>query len=412
MTLFAYEAVDSGGTRKSGEIQARSRSEALGKLRTQALQPIRLTERSLDSRKVEPVEKVASAPSGPIRLKSSEVIYFTDEISDLLDAGLQLDPALKIMEQRLRKSNLTRVVTSVRQQICDGKPFSQALRMVSDSFGELYCSMVAAGEVSGTLPQILKRQVGYLVTISELRSRVLQALIYPAFLTSAGLVLLFIFMSVLVPQLSVLFEKTGRSLPLPTRILIASGEFASNYWWAVLLAGGLSGTAFWRIIGTPAGRRWWDRVQLKLPLVGPILCCRFYAQFAHTLANLSGNGLPLLTGLELLARSTPNSHLRSSLDQVVEAVREGKSLSRTMNKVGNFPELMIDLVSVGEQSGDMAAAFRKIGDRYDKELNLRIKQLTAFVQPVIIMAMALLVGLVAYSILTGIFQAVAGLRTK
>jgi type II secretory pathway component PulF len=412
MTLFAYEAVDSAGARKSGEIQARSRAEALGKLRTQALQPIRLSERSGVVGKSEPAEKPVNFPAGPVRLKSAEVIYFTDEVSDLLDAGLQLDPALKVMEQRLRKSNLTRVVTSVRQQICDGKPFSQALRTSSDSFGELYCSMVAAGEVSGTLPQILKRQVGYLQTISELRSRVLQALIYPAFLSSAGLVLLFIFMSVLVPQLSVLFEKTGRGLPLPTRILIGLGEFASGYWWAVLLGGGLAGVAFWRIIGTPNGRLWWDRVQLKLPLVGPILSCRFYAQFSHTLANLSGNGLPLLTGLELLARSTPNVYLRSSLDQVVDAVREGKSLSRTMNKVGNFPELMIDLVSVGEQTGDMAAAFRKIGDRYDKELNLRIKQLTAFVQPVIIVVMALLVGLVAYSILTGIFQAVAGLRTK
>lgn len=406
---FAYEAVDGSGLRKSGDIVARSRAEALGQLQAQALQPVRLQERGEANRLVKPAEPVVT---GPVRLKSAEIVYFTEEISDLLDGGLQLDPALKVMEQRVRKSGLTRVVVSVRQQICDGKPFSQALRAASDSFGELYCSMVSAGEVSGTLPQILQRQVGYLVTINELRSRVVQALIYPAFLCGAGLVLLFVFMTVLVPQLSELFNKTGRGLPLPTRVLIAGGEFAANYWWMVLLAVAAGGAVFWRVISLPGGRRWWDRVQLRLPLVGPILCCRFYAQFAHTLANLSGNGLPLLTGLELLARSTPNVHLRANLEKVVESVQEGKALSRTMARSGEFPELMIDLVAVGEQTGNIASSFRKVGDRYDKELNLRIKQLTAFIQPVIIVIMALLVGVVAYSILTGIFQAVAGLRTK
>jgi type II secretory pathway component PulF len=408
MTRFAYEAVDRAGLRRSGEIVARSRLEALGKLQTQALQPVRLLERGDQAKK--PPESPTSKEA--VHLTSAEVISFTDEISDLLDAGLQLDPALKIMEQRLRKSALTQVVSLVRQQICDGKPFSQALRSASNSFGALYCSMVAAGEVSGTLPQILRRQVSYLVTISELRGKVLQALIYPTFLCGAGFVLMMIFMSVLVPQLSVLFEKTGKGLPLATRVLIASGEFVSVYWWEIVFAVGIAGVLFWRVVSTPGGRLWWDRVQLTVPLVGPILSCRFHAQFAHTLANLSGNGLPLLTGLDLLAHSTPNVHLRGRLELVVESVQEGKALSRTMSKVGGFPNLMIDLVSVGEQTGDIGNAFRKIGNRYDKELDLRIKQLTAFIQPVIIVFMALLVGVVAYSILTGIFQAVSGLRTK
>lgn len=418
MIRFSYEAFSSSGTRTQGELTARSRGEALSMLQREALQPTRLREVSTFEEK----EKSASKPKteakaqpvptgGKLTLREKDIVYFTEELSDLLEAGLQLDPALKIMEQRTDKSNLTIAIGQIRQQICDGVRFSQALRSTSKSFGELFCSVVAAGEVSGALPELLRRQVGYLNTINELRSKVVQALIYPSFIFGAGIVLLCIFMSILVPQLSVLFTKTGRSLPLPTRILIGCSDIFSHYWWLIGIIIASLVIGFWKLTGTPAGKLWWHRVQLRIPLVGDILSSRFYAQFAHTLANLTANALPLLTGLQLLTRSTGNVYLREKLERISERVGEGGSLARAMAKIGPFPSLMVDLVSVGEQTGDLSTSFRKIGTRYDKDLNLRIQRLTAFIQPVIIVLMALVVGVVAYSILAGIFQAVAGLKT-
>ncbi|MEO6054700.1 MAG: type II secretion system F family protein [Chthoniobacterales bacterium] len=416
MIRFSYEAFSNSGTKTQGELTARSRGEALSLLQRDALQPTRLRElaaiepESGESPKSKKVE-VKTLPSGALTLREKDIVYFTEELSDLLEAGLQLDPALRIMEQRTDKSNLTIAITQIRQQICDGVRFSHALRNTSKSFGELFCSVVAAGEMSGALPELLRRQVGYLTTISELRSKVVQALIYPSFIFGAGVLLLCIFMSILVPQLSVLFNKTGRTLPLPTRILIGSSDLFAQYWWLIVLLVILGAVSFWKLITSPGGKFWWHRVQLKIPLVGEILSSRFYAQFAHTLANLTANALPLLTGLDLLSHSTPNVFLRERLMRITERVSEGGSLARAMGKVGPFPGLMIDLVSVGEQTGDISTAFRKIGTRYDKDLNLLIQRLTAFIQPVIIIIMAFVVGIVAYSILAGIFQAVAGLRT-
>lgn len=412
MTTFNYEAITASGGRERGHIQASGRSDALRALQNRSLQPVSLKEQGSSSAMENQAGSEAELPTGPVVLKKTEIIYFTEEVADLLDAGLQLDPALHIMEKRLRKSALTQAVSNMRRMICDGKPFSLALRSVSKSFGELYCSMVAAGELSGTLPQILKRQAGYLITINELRNRIVQALIYPSFIFVAGFILLFVFMSVLVPQLSVLFEKTGRSLPIPTRLLIGLSNIVLGYWWAILIAIAAGSLGFNRFIATARGRQWWDRAQLHIPLVGPILQCRFFAQFAQTLATLSANGVPLLTGLELFARSIGNVYLRSSLSRVVESVGEGKALSRALAQVDLFPPLVTDLVAVGEQTGDLSHAFRKIGARYDGELNVKIKRLTAFIQPVIVLIMALLVGVMAYSILAGIFQAVAGLRAN
>jgi type II secretory pathway component PulF len=194
-------------------------------------------------------------------------------------------------------------------------------------------------------------------------------------------------------------------------MLIGCSDAFSHYWWLMLIVVALVSGVFWKMISSASGKMWWHRAQLKIPLIGDILSSRFYAQFAHTLANLTANALPLLTGLNLLTHSMSNVYLKQRLEHITERVGEGGSLARAMAKIGPFPSLMVDLVSVGEQTGDLSAAFRKIGTRYDKELNLRIQRLTAFIQPVIIIIMALIVGVVAYSILAGIFQAVAGLRT-
>jgi type II secretory pathway component PulF len=410
MPSFLYEAVSRRGERVRGELIAQSRAEAFRKLDHERLQPIKIEEKDGAARAIAVVDRPERLAK--VRLSRTQIILFTEELSDLLDAGLQIEQALRVMEARKEFSKIKQIATALRQSVREGSSLSNALRQVSSSFGDLYCNLVSAGEISGSLPQLLKRQATFLATIDDLQKRVVSALIYPAMIFTLGLGLIFLFMTYLVPQMTVLFEKTGKNVPFLTKLLIEVSAFFSHYWWAILATVFLAGFGFWQLIRHPRGKKWWHRVQLKIPLVGGVLKGRFYAQFAQTLANLLGNGLPLLNALQLMRGATLNEHWRRSLTGVTDFVGEGGAFSRGLQRLTDFPSLFIDMVAVGEQTGDLAKALDKVGTKYEKELNLRIQRLTSMVQPVIILIMAGMVGVIAYSIINGIFDAVSGLQTR
>jgi type II secretory pathway component PulF len=407
--IYDYQAVTQSGERVNGELEAQSRSEAFRKLDKQRVQPLLLKEKNEASKGTKPQKKEAQAPIRNIRVSKGGVILFTEEMSDLLDAGLQLEPALKIMEDRKELSGIKHVASALRQHVREGSSLSNALRVVSPSFGPLYCNLVAAGELSGSLPVLLKRQATFLVAIDDLQKKVISALIYPSVIFVLGIGLIILFMTCLVPQLTTLIQKTGKELPLQTRILIDASSIFSNDWWAILAGIVAVVIGFQQTIKTERGRKWWHRTQLKLPLFGPVLNGRFLAQFSQTMSNLVGNGIPLLTGLRLMNNATSNAYLQGLMNKVIDMVGEGGSLSRALQRVGGFPPLFIDMIAVGEQTGDLAKALDKVGRRYDKELNIRIQRLTALVPPVVILIMAVMVGLIASSIINGIFDATSGL---
>jgi type II secretory pathway component PulF len=410
MPSFLYEAVSRAGERVRGELVAQNRAEAFRKLDRDRLQPIKIQEKDGATSSAQPVSQPRAFTK--IGLSRGQIILFTEELSDLLDAGLQIEQALRVMEARKELSKIKQIAAALRQRVREGSSLSNALRQVSSSFGDLYCNLVSAGEISGSLPQLLKRQADFLATIDDLQKKVVSALIYPAMIFVLGLGLIFLFMTYLVPQMTVLFEKTGKNVPFLTRLLIEVSAFFSHYWWAILAFVALASFGFWQLIRHPRGKKWWHRVQLKIPVVGSILKGRFYAQFAQTLANLLGNGLPLLSAMQLMRGATLNEHWRRALSEVTDYVGEGGAFSRGLQRLTDFPSLFIDMVAVGEQTGDMARALDKVGKKYDKELNLRIQRLTSMVQPVIILVMALMVGVIAYSIINGIFDAVSGLQTR
>jgi type II secretory pathway component PulF len=414
MALFSYNAVSQDGGRVSGQVEAQSRAEAFRKLDRERLQPISLVQQDgvETSEATRPRSSDEPVETRNIRLSGSQIILFTEEMSDLLDAGMQLEPALRVMEGRNELSSIKTVASALRQQVREGNSLSNALRVVSPSFGDLFCNLVAAGELSGSLPELLRRQAVFLVTLDDLRKKVVSALIYPAMIFVLGIGLIFLFMSYLVPQLTTLFQKTGRDLPVLTRVLVQTSDVFSHYWWAILASIVAVVVGFLQTIRMPFGRQWWHRTQLRLPLFGSVLRGRFYAQFSETMANLIANGIPLLNSLRLMTSAIGNLHIRGLMEKVVEMVREGGTLSRALQRTGEFPPLFIDMILVGEQTGDLAKALERVGRRYDKELNIKIQRLTALVQPVVILVMAAMVGVIAYSIINGIFDAVSGLRPQ
>ena len=410
MPRFLYEAVSRAGERVRGELVAQNRAEAFRQLDRDRLQPIKIQEKDGVTSSAQPVGQPRSLTK--VSLSRGQVILFTEELSDLLDAGLQIEQALRVMEARKELSKIKQIAAALRQRVREGSSLSNALRQVSSSFGDLYCNLVSAGEISGSLPELLKRQAAFLATIDDLQKKVVSALIYPAMIFVLGLGLIFLFMTYLVPQMTLLFEKTGKNVPFLTRLLIEVSAFFSHYWWAILASIALVSFGFWQLIRHPRGKKWWHRVQLKIPVFGSVLRGRFYAQFAQTLANLLGNGLPLLSAMQLMRGATLNEHWRRALSEVTDYVGEGGAFSRGLQRLTDFPSLFIDMVAVGEQTGDLAKALDKVGKKYDKELNLRIQRLTSMVQPVIILVMAVMVGVIAYSIINGIFDAVSGLQTR
>jgi len=429
MPIFAYKALASNGSVTTGELDAADRPEALKMLDRKGLQPVNLKESSGSSpmarkptgnKKAKAEEtprqsaktdaKEDEIPEGPIKLKRSEVVLFTEELSDMLSAGLQLEPALKSMENRQELGNLKAVSFKIRQIVRDGVNFSVALKKVSPSFGSLYCSLAAAGEASGALDTILKRQAHYLKTLAELQARLILAMIYPAFLVLAGIGVSIVFVTTLIPQLTQLIESTpGGKIPLGAAILIGISDFLSK-WWLVLVLTLIAAAIFfkaWR--DNDANKPAWDRMKLKLPLIGRVITSRFYVQFLETMANLVGNGLPLLRALELSRDATQNRSLRVELDKVIDQVGDGRSFSKALIRNGAFPPLLIDMISVGEQTGKIDQSLRRAAERYDKELDKDLQRIMALIMPTVLIIMAGLIGTMAYLMITAIFQTISNL---
>ncbi len=428
MPTFAYKALANNGTVTSGEIEAIDRPEALRVLDRKGLQPVNLKETAgaVSNRKIaantkakaeekdrpapKADEKDQAIPDGPIKLKRSEVVLFTEELSDMLSAGLQLEPALKSMESRQELGNLKAVSFKIRQIVRDGVNFSVALKKVSPSFGPLYCSLAAAGEASGALDTILQRQAHYLKTLAELQSRLILAMIYPAFLVLAGIGVSIVFVTTLIPQLTALIKSTpGGKIPLGAAILIAVSNFLSH-WWIVIVLVLIAVAIFFKAWKeNEANKGTWDRLKLKLPLLGPVITSRFYVQFLETMANLVGNGLPLLRALELSRDATQNRSLRVELDKVIAQVGDGRAFSKALIRNGAFPPLLIDMISVGEQTGKIDVSLRRAAERFDKELDKDLQRIMALIMPSVLILMAGLIGTMAYLMITAIFQTISNL---
>lgn len=412
MPSFTYTALNPAGQTITGSLAVGSRAEAFRKLEAQALTPVKVTEDAKASKAGAAANSTKATSNEPVKLKRAQIILFTEELADLLDGGLQIDQALRVMNERQEAPALRQVSAILREHIREGATVAKALKKASPSFDDLYCNLVAAGEVSGTLAPILRRLSQNLAVIAELQAKVTQAMIYPAFLIGACAVLMIVFMTVMVPQITDLLAKSGQKLPFATQMLISFNNFLASWWWVMLSVVIIIALSFKAYIATPKGLMWWHQTKLQTPLFGPVIATRFYAQFAHSMGSLVGNGVPLLNSIRLVSKISANVFIQSLLARVNGLVSEGSSLSNSLKKVGHFPMMLVDMIAVGEQTGEIGKSLEKAATRYDKELDKRIKRMTALISPVIIVFMAVIVGVVAYSIISAVFQSVNGIKSR
>jgi type II secretory pathway component PulF len=417
MPAFTYSAHGPNGI-VTGTLTASDRGEAFALLGKQRLQPFKLeidgkSGTSAGSKTAVTTARKAvadAATNGPIKLKLAQVVLFVEELSDLIAAGIQLEPALGTMERRRELSGIKTLAAVLRSKVRDGMSFSKAVAATSPSFGNLFCSLASAGEASGSLDKVLKRQAAYLRSQQALRSKILFAMIYPAFLIVAALSVTTLFVVYLIPQLMELLDSTGGSLPTGALIILKISDAVKQWWWLLLIGGVSAFILFKAWAARPESEVPYAKLQLRLPLFGSVLNTRFHVQFLETLANLVGNGLSMMQAMQLTQQATDNAFLRRELDGVIRHVAEGVPLSRALDRSGHFPPLLIDIVSVGEQTGHLAEALDKGAERFDRELGKRIDKMTAMIQPAIVCLMAGLVGVMAYMMITTIFQTISSMK--
>ena len=417
MSRFQYRALKGGGEVAEGAADGRNRAEVMRQLSARGLQVLSVKEVSEISgarskEKAGTPEKPTPNAPQENRFNSKQLIQFTEELSDLLAAGVQLDSALSSIAKRSESPLIGRVAQVCYEKVRDGAPLATALRQASPSFNDLYCNLVAAGEVSGALGDILKRQVSYLTTMAELRGKLATALIYPSFLIASGLGVGSMFVFFLIPKLQRLVESTGGTLPPVAKFMMDLGEFFRNHWIAVfaLIAVALViGSAMFR---RPSVKYAWDEQKLRIPMVGKLVLTRFNVQFVETLSNLLSNGLPLVKALQLVEGTTPNRHIHARINVIKEKVSEGALLNRSMEKAQVFEPGLIDMVRIGEDTGKLSESMSKAGERLDREFSRSIDRIASVIQPAIILVMSVLVGVMAYMMISVIYETISVLRNR
>ncbi len=412
MPEFAYRARNAQGHLVEGVLDCPDRAVAIRQIELQQCIPIRIdlvgAESKINRRNVAAPARATQS----LKIPYGQLLVFTEQLAHLLQAGMTLDEGLSILEKRLKQSRVQQMTHALHQALIDGRSFSQSLSEFPRIFPPLYVNMVAAGEASGALSQILLRLVKHLMQAKDLRDRVQQALIYPAFLALAGAILITVFITFMVPQLTGFMSQTGGALPLPTRILVHIHHAITGYWWigALLAVGVIVG--FRAFVRSDEGRTAWDRFRLVIPGYGRIIRHRHYAQFARTLGTLMENGIPLLRSLDLVTEIAGNRFLELKLSEVRRAVIDGATLSVALQEQKLFPDLLTDMMAVGEQTGHFAETMQAIADVYERELDRTVAVISQLIPPVIIVVIAVLVGFVVYSILSAVFEMTHSLQFR
>ncbi len=412
MPQFAYRARDAQGGLVEGVLDCADRSVAIRQIEQQRCIPIRI-EPVEEAPKAAPRERstITSATQN-LKIPHSQLLVFTEQLAHLLQAGMTLDEGLSILEKRLKQPRVQQLTRRLHQGLIEGRSFSQALRDFPRIFPPLYVNLVAAGEASGALPEILLRLVKHLMQAKNLRDSVQQALIYPAALALAGLILITVFITFLVPQLTQFLSQTGGALPLPTRILLKVHRMITVYWWVgVLLAIGAS-VGFRAFVRSDEGRLLWDRFRLAIPGYGRVVRHRYYAQFSRTLGTLMENGIPLLRSLDLVTEIAGNRFLESKLVEAKRAVVDGATLSAALSAQHLFPDLFTDMLAVGEQTGRFAETMQTIADVYERELDRAVNIISALIPILIILLIAIVVALIVFSILSAVFEMTHSLQLR
>jgi type II secretory pathway component PulF len=399
MPQFRYHAKAESGASLQGVIEAADRPHALQQLK--AMGYFLLSVEPHDPRK-QWWQRFAGGR--PARVNARDVALLTRQLGNLLAAGLLVTQSLRILARQCAKPAASQLIETLAQRVEGSKMLSAAMAEYPHVFGPQYTSIVRAGEEGGTLPAALTQLAEYLQTDAKFREQVRSALLYPAFLCVCALVVVTVLMTFVIPRFLSLFAMFGQNLPLPTRILIATSSFLAAWWpvfavgAAVLVAGCL------QVLRTEQGRLHWHRAKLRLPVLGAASLKAEMAVFSQTLAALTRSGVQIVQALQIASDTLGNCFLAARVRQVIEAVRQGSSLNEAMQKQEVFPEVLVSMTAVGEQSGQLDDLIQNAAQVLREESQRAIQRLTMLLEPTLIIVLGGIVAVIVAAILLPIFS--------
>jgi len=391
---FHYRAVAADGRLRTGVITADSNKSVARELMRQGLTPVYVGFE----------EKKSSALNLPSfgAGRRRDVLFFTQELSTLLNSGVPLDRALSITSELTTRPQFRAIVLEILRSIKGGKSLADALALHPAFFSELFINMVRAGEASGSLGVIFERLAAFERSRDELRSYIVSAMIYPSLLAMVGVGSIFIILNFVVPRFAGIFDDSHMKIPLPTLIMLQASHVVQQWWWIVALALLALIVAFRTYVGTPAGRFWWDTNRMKIPILGDALQKAETSRFARAMSTLVGNTVPLVQSLHISSGILFNSRMAGALRDVAQGVKRGEGISQPLARTKMFPPLASHLLTVGEETGKLDVMFARMADIYEEETRASIKRFTAIFEPLVILIMGIIVGSLVLSMLIAI----------
>lgn len=404
MSNFIYKAIDNQGKITSGRLNSLSESAAADKLNYLGYRVISLIQEKT------PLSSIDNFLAGFSRVKIEDLVMYNVQLSSMIAAGLSLPNSLHILIEQLENKKLKGVTQDIYQNIKSGSSFSEALRKHPDVFSSLFTNMVKSGEVAGNLEDVLKRLAVFAEKEAELKQKVMTALFYPIILTVLGVgVVTFIVLTVL-PAFVKIFMDAGVPLPLPTAILYYTNVMIRTYWLYILIVMGGSFAAFGWFKKTAKGKETIDKIVFAAPVLGNLIRKITIARFARTLSALLSSGVSMLEALETTEKTLDNTVMSKIVRKVYNSVSKGENLTKPLQASKEFPPMAVQMIAVGEETGNIDNMLNKVADFYELSTDYSIKRMTALIEPIFLIIIAGMVGTIFASILLPIFRMVGTIR--
>jgi type IV pilus assembly protein PilC len=397
MPHFAYTAIDSTGRTVRATMEAESESFVLAKLRDQSLHCTEIKRSS---------KAGAGISLGNKKIKPKSLVVFSRQFATMIDAGIPILRALEILGSQMKDPALKNAVEQVAVDVKAGLSLHESMVKHPTVFNRLYINMIRAAELGGILDLILDRLAAFLEYEAEVKGKIKSAMMYPVLVLIFSVLMLFALFSFVLPRFKDIFEGLGAPLPPVTAGLFAMGDFMSKLWWVIILAGigAWVGVKQWG--KTPQGRYVLDSIKLRIPIVGELALKMSIARFSRTFGTLINSGVPMMRSLEIVGETMGNAVLAQAIDNTRNSIREGNKLSTPLVNSNLFPTMVTTMIDVGEESGRLSEMLVKVGDFYDQEVETTVKGLTSMIEPLLIIFLGVIVGFIAISIMTPIFQIV------
>ncbi len=395
MAVYQWSGKTPKGFIESGEITASTKEDVIAILGKKRIVPTLITEKTKKGR----ISRLGG------KIKDKDIVVFTRQFSTMINAGLPLVQALEILSSQVENKNFGKTIAQIKTDVESGLTYADALKKHPKVFSELYVNMVAAGEAGGVLDTILNRLAAYIEKAMKLKKKVKGAMVYPAVVTAVAILVIVIIMLFVVPTFSKMFSQLGGTLPLPTRMVIGLSNFIAGIGGLITLIVGIAAIVFIvQFRKTEKGKRITDSILLKLPIFGALLKKVAVAKFTRTLGTLISSGVPILDCLDITAKTSGNKVVEYSILNVRKEVMGGKTLADPIKKAKVFPPMVTHMVAVGESTGALDAMLSKIADFYDDEVDAAVSNLTAMMEPVLMIFLGTTVGFIVVAMYLPIFK--------